>query len=265
VDLVAPRNTPLKRILLVGDSHGNAPWLGEVLARARGLDIDTVVQLGDFGIWSGKKGQLLLDAVAAHASDAGVTMYALGGNHDDSAQISAFEQHRDDDGFVTLRQGLRWIPRGHRWSWEGVRFGAVGGAFSIDHRRRIPGISWWPDEEEVKPEDVETLGAEPLDVLLTHDAPEGASPESMFQLDPHDMAQARKSRLLLRAALEATRPRLLIHGHWHVRQTRLLKLYSGTVVRVEGLTYDLEGDGSAWAVLDLPNLEFRDGMSFGHG
>jgi predicted phosphodiesterase len=254
-----------ERIMLIGDTHGDGDWVETCLRRAAELGITTGVQLGDFGLRSGPTGEDFIDHVSISTRETGVTLYALTGNHDNASRIAELEQHRDADGFVTISSPrvaggkLRWIPRGHRWTWCGVNFGALGGAFSVDHRFRTADVNWWPVVEEVQPADIDTLGPESLDVILSHEAPEGADPPSMFRLDLHDQVQSRQSRLLLRSGVETTRPALVVHGHWHVRQSRVLKLNGGSIVRVEGLTSNHEADGTAWAVLELPSLEFRDG------
>lgn len=252
------------QILLVGDSHGNTGFIFDMLARASSRGIDRVVELGDFGIWPGQSGGIFRRKVDRRAAQLGVRLYGMAGNHDDADQISRFEadNRRDEDGMVALGTGLRWISRGHRWEWSGVKFGSLGGAFSIDWRNRIPGRSWWPGAEEVQPADVEKLGTDRLDVLLTHDAPSGATPESEFGLWPMDEAQCQVSRHLIRSAVEATRPALVLHGHWHVRHSTTLQLNSADcAVRVEGLASDQERDGGSWGVLYLPSLNFEDGDS----
>lgn len=249
------------RILVMGDTHGDFVWIGTVLRIARDLGITCAFQLGDFGIWPGREGRVFLDQVQKRAEQASVTLYAMTGNHDDQEQIAGFEARCDPDGFVTLGTNLRWAPRGHRWTWNGVGFGALGGAFSVDWRRRVHGASWWRIAEEVRAEDVTHLGSARLDVLFTHDAPDGAEPVGWEpSLGPTDESQSQVSRVRIREAVEATRPRLVVHGHWHVCHTRALHIAGGIErVRVEGLASDQEHDGSAWGILCLPSLVFTDG------
>ena len=248
------------RVLVLGDTHGDFVWIGTVLRIARDLGITYAFQLGDFGIWPGLPGRVFLDQVRKATEKNGVTLYAMTGNHDDQEQIAGFEASPDADGFVTLGANLRWVPRGARWVWNGVVFGALGGAFSIDWRHRVSGVSWWRIAEEAQADDVTRLGRKRLDVLFTHDAPEGAQPVQASTLGPSDESQSQVSRVRIREAVEATRPRLVVHGHWHVRQTRVFSITQGTQsVRVEGLASDQERDGGAWGILELPSLEFTDG------
>jgi hypothetical protein len=250
------------QILVFGDSHGNAGYVFEMLARAKERGINRVVELGDFGIWPGPSGVKFRRKVDRRAGQLGINLYAMAGNHDDAAQIDGFEaeNRRDEDGMVVLGDGLRWISRGHRWQWEGVRFGSLGGAFSIDWQSRTPAVDWWPDAEEVQKADLEKLGTDRLDVLLTHDAPAGGTPNAELDGWPKNDAQSRVSQHLLRIAVEATRPSLVLHGHWHVRHSTTLLLNSAEhTVRVEGLASDQEHDGGSWGVLDLSDLNFEDG------
>ena len=68
---------------------------------------------------------------------------------------------------------LDWADRGAVWSWHGVRFGALGGAVSIDRSVRVENESWW-STETITDLEVDTLIArapDGLDVPVAHDAP----------------------------------------------------------------------------------------------
>ena len=134
----------------------------------------------------------------------------------------------------------------------GVRFGALGGAFSVDWRGRELMTSWWP-QEVVIAADVVRLGAEPLDVLVTHDCPAGIDLPSHWTLRDGDQAKCNAQRALLLDAVSATQPSLVLHGHWHHRHTSQLQLASGKSVRVEGLANDGCG-AAAVMLLDLDDL-----------
>lgn len=234
-----------------------------VIERTAAAGIDTILHVGDLGVlWPEDVGNSFTFELQCHLDKHDVRLVFVDGNHDNRAALRALP--RDADGFGVIRtkakgggrlELVRWVPRGHRWTWPGatgrqVRFGGLGGAFSVDHRHRTPGRSWWPGIEEVEPQDVEALGPEPLDVLVSHDCPTGAVPPSTMRIEPGDDAQSEVSRDLLRAAVNATRPRLQFAGHWHQRRVYQLDRVDGgdpTAVHVLG------GDGEAgnWVVLDL--------------
>ena len=254
----------MDRVFVAGDTHGNGRWIATLCELAAQHDCDTLLQLGDFGIRRGSDGRLFLDWVALSARQHGVTIHAIGGNHEEYDEVAEWEFGIEDDGFVTLRPGVHWIPRGCRWEWGGWRFGALGGAFSVDHAYRSAGVDWWPDAEELHEADVDRLGDAPLDVLVTHEAPLGAEPQGTMVIGPADQLAAERTRLLLRRAVEATQPALVLHGHWHQRQTVNLKFGAPASserrgARVEGLASDVEADGRSWGVLDLATLQLRDG------
>jgi hypothetical protein len=194
--------------------------------KANRLGINTILQLGDFGIWHDARSYL--DTLEKIAKRAELTIYFIGGNHEDYDEIARWKFGPDRDGFVSMLPHVRWIPRGHRWTWTGIRFGALGGAFSVDWHYRTPGIDWWPGVEEVRHEDVERLGDAWLDELVTHDAPEGAQPAlGHWDFMPGDEERARVSQRRLREAVNATHPKLVLHGHWHVRNQRTIEEPNG--------------------------------------
>jgi len=53
---------------------------------------------------------------------------------------------------------------------------------------------------------------------------------------------------------------LVVHGHWHVRNSHHIEEPTGRMIRVEGLASDQEGNGTAWGVLDLGDLTVAEVM-----
>lgn len=258
-----PASTPSTppRVLVAGDWHGNARWATGLIRLARKLDIDIVLQLGDFGIWQRRTTPPYLNALEWQAKASDVVVYALGGNHDNAEEWMAFQEHADADGFVLLRPHVRWVPRGQRWQWNGVEFGALGGAFSVDWRSRFPGRNWWPGQEELGEDDIARLGDAPLDVLVTHDVPLGMEPRLQFieEIPPKTEEAARRTRSLVLRALRVTQAKLVLHGHWHRRNRLTARDADGQTFRVEGLASDVEASTDSWGVLHLPSLEFQGG------
>ena len=136
----------------------------------------------------------------------------------------------------------------------------------MDHHYRVEGVSWWPNEI-LTDADVANLGDAPLDVLLCHDAPEGA-PIRKFELQPRDEMMCSLVRERILQAVKATRPELVVHGHWHRRTSSELTWPTGGhdelswgSTQVEGLAADKQGDHRAWAVLEVDPLQFIDGQA----
>lgn len=98
----------------------------------------------------------------------------VGGNHDDPGLLrSAVERGVNQDGFAALAPRVLHAPNGVQWVWGGVRFGALGGAPSVDHPARVEGVSWWRDEVISEGEIRTRTSGGPVDVMVTHDVPAG--------------------------------------------------------------------------------------------
>lgn len=223
------------KILLAGDWHGNRHWAAVSFRVASSAGCTVMLQLGDFGIWPGREDSWL-DYVEELAVHFGVEFFWIDGNHENHDWLG-----RRGSGLVSLRPHVTWASRGTRWEWAGVRFGALGGAVSIDRFLRRLGVNWWP-QEVVTANDVEQLGDGELDVLVTHASPVPAG--RPLRLPPRIAADVRSVREQVALAVANTRPRLVVHGHHHVRHTARI----GSC-RVEGFSRD--GAPGAFGVLYL--------------
>ncbi len=242
-----------KRILVAGDTHGNwLHWKRVLLPAAHEHQVDGIVQLGDFGYWPLiGEGRDYLAWLSAELDDDDLSVIFVDGNHEDHKALRQLPAR--PDGFVEVTDRILWAPRGHRWSWQGVRFLALGGAYSIDrHERKLDSGRWgWFKEEVITPEQASrAIAGGPADVLLTHDAPVGALPQVTVYGLVKFLPGVHQSAGRVREVADATKPKLLLHGHWHqFQQVRL----PGQETEVIGLSTD--GTRKSWMVLDLPGLE----------
>src|SRR6184192_62201 len=175
------------RILLAGDVHGNCSFVISLLDQARNKGCDRILQLGDWGAWEHQAdGRKFVRDVEKHVAKRGIQILWLDGNHDNTRLTLELHPERDDEGFHVVTDHVRYIPRGHRWTWGGMRFVALGGAYSVDkqwrvneeRKRRAPGTLWFPEEEMTDTEFYRHLaGPSPVDVLLAHDKPRAANPD----------------------------------------------------------------------------------------
>lgn len=234
-------------VLLLGDVHGSNGWLRVAARTAHALGITKILQLGDFGFWphyaSGKE---FLDRGRDSMRRYGCEAWWVDGNHENHDWLDA--QPHDEDGFWRL-DNLIHIGRGARWEWAGRTFLGCGGAYSIDKPYRREGESWWAGET-ITEGDIERCGTEKVDVLVTHDAPWGTpnviGPGTVGDKDDYPESAANRKRVA--AIAQRTQPSLIVHGHYHHRNTAL---YEGA--RVEGLGRDGDALGSI-AVLNLDDL-----------
>jgi hypothetical protein len=233
------------RILLAGDWHGNRAWAETCFEAAATEGCQAVLQLGDFGLWPGREDDWL-DHVDQLAAGAGTRLVWIDGNHENHDALELWRAKADEHGMVAMRDHVQWASRGARWEWAGVRFGALGGAVSIDRFLRRPGVNWWAAEVPTQ-SDVDRLGDAPLDVLVTHAAPTTpALPYRRLPLPPSIIADSREVRALLDQAVSRTAPELVVHGHYHVR---LHAVMEGRTI--EGLAHDKSTPAEALAIMDL--------------
>jgi predicted phosphodiesterase len=236
-----------EKVLIAGDWHGNIPWMQTVLVKAAADGYRTLIHVGDLAVlWPGE--QQFTRRLVRCLRELDLRLIFVDGNHDVHPKLRALP--RNADGFGAISDRLLYAPRGHRWELDGVRFGALGGAHSIDKQWRTEGQTWWP-QEDVTAEDVKALGDEPLDVLITHEAPAGINVQSFLagQLPAELDQESYNSRLHVLDAVRATEPELVFCGHWHQRHAETLP---GSGTRVEVL--DREKSEGNLVTLHLEDL-----------
>lgn len=248
------------RALVAGDTHGNAKWALRLAGLAAHHSCQGIIQLGDFGYWSHvPKGEDFLDKVDQSLGYFGLWLLVSPGNHENHALLRRHPLR--DDGLWWLRDHIAVAPFGTRWTWRGVRLGAIGGAYSIDKDLRTPGIDWWPGEEPAEA-DAARLGDEPLDILVCHDVPLGGEPELTESLRGYAAWRAVATRRLLLDVVKRLHPGVVLHGHWHVRHSKTLGWLdsdaseaAGEMVwaetTIEGLAADIQANTGSWGVLRL--------------
>ncbi len=215
------------KVLLVGDTHGSRKAIATAFSVATELSCDLIFQLGDFGFDPrSRSGNSYLTWVNDVIKSQGVPFYWLAGNHEDWNDLDyIFATYlTDDDGFH-LYGNMRLAPRSNVWTWDGIVFANMSGAFSIDKDQRIENISWFPQELPTH-QDIDFLqermgikGLSEIDVLLSHDAPVNLYAHKglhkmVFRHPDAEMAQTVMSR-----AVNELKPHVLIHGHWHMYYT----------------------------------------------
>jgi predicted phosphodiesterase len=266
----------LHRILFLGDTHANTDQMYKALDVAAANDCSRIFQVGDFGYLEHEPfGVQFLEDIDRYARHVGVDIYFLDGNHDNlRLLLEKYSSNKDSEGFVMVRPRVRYAPRGHVWIWKGKTFMALGGAYSVDKDYRLAQEqhaaddagedvslhrgTWWFPGEEMTDEDLNrylTAAPHKIDILLTHDKPRGSNPE----WNRKDIPGCWPNQDRIQAAVRATAPDILIHGHLHWRYENMLEHDRG-VTRVIGLSSDpysamRHRESDAWTILDLTNGE----------
>lgn len=242
------------RVAVIGDWHGHTAWATGVVEQIGQAGIGLGLHTGDFGFWPGPQGKRYLDLVERACVKHDVMLWVTPGNHDDYSQINSGKT--DDWGRRIFRPHIVALPRGHRWGWWGWTWVSLGGAVSIDRVERIPGKSFWPEEEITEAEADAVAAAGRADVMVTHDCP--SSVVHSFGETPMrwaaDIVRTEKHRDRLQRVVDAVQPRELMHGHLHRSYQRYVQQSWGSM-RVTGLDCDGAWHGN-WAPFDPVGLSW---------
>lgn len=234
----AGRMLDSRPIAIFGDWHGSAGWALTAVRSAAREGARTALHVGDFGLdWPGAKRGRYESKLNKYLVGLGVTLIVSGGNHDNWETLAKLPVGKD--GTATFRSNIKILPRGGRTVVEGLAVGALGGAFSVDYEHRTEGKDWWANEEPTLDEASALIaGGDPLDVLITHDAPAGVPLSSDFELRSELIQKAERTRLLLREVVDSSAVPHVFCGHWHQRRIHELVHPDGRVTRVDVLNME---------------------------
>lgn len=220
-----PTDSPLlhtpERILLAGDTHGDLSHVRKLMEFAVECRAEGIIQLGDFGIWPGEGGRMYLRGLARLTKETGIWIAFIDGNHEDFEQL--YSMPVNEHGVRPVTTGVWHLPRGLRWNWNGRTWLAMGGAVSLDRRRRKPFTEWWPQEAITMAEFGRAIDDDtPVDVMLSHDCPMSVDIPDLPSLSegwfsPEALAEAHAHREILQAIADSVTPKELYHGHFHIR------------------------------------------------
>lgn len=251
------------KILVCGDVHGNTVFLNNVFMIAQKAGIDTIMQDGDLGYdWPGKNRGKQERNIQKFCTRYGVKFYWDDGNHENHESIENKLAGKDRTKPLNLDEeypDVFYCPRGSTWEWDGVRFMAFGGAYSVDKHNRTPYLSWWPNEQ-ASVEDIDrALTAGKVDVIFSHDVPWAVNVPGTHAEWKMTFPQTYPNRHALDEIVQATRPELLIHGHLHWRygiETEYHIDYprSEGYCRVIGLAHE---SSDVLYILDTDDIGFR--------
>lgn len=183
-------------ITLIGDIHGDYSKYLDIIATT-----NYSVQLGDFGFDYSR-----LDVVNANHHK------IIPGNHDNYDRISDYPYHifQNDYGIFEL---------------NGVKFGYIRGAYSIDKAYRIPNVSWWSNEELSYKSCTDCINFfqyyKPR-IILSHDCPFSIVP--LIATNNWKLNSSRTGQLLDQI-WKIVKPKFWYFGHHH--KTKMVD-YCGT-------------------------------------
>lgn len=248
-------NARTDMIGVAGDWHGDTVAAFIALNEFKRNNIDTVVHVGDFGIGFGHSGGVFIRKVQNKCAQLGITLYVAPGNHEDYVRIAA--KPTNDEGWIVYDKNILLAPRGHRWQVGERSFVFLGGANSIDREWRTPNVSWWKEEQITLGDVYRTVEGGHADIMVTHDCPLGVPlPLGSGQMWTEEgLKYATESRVMLRQAVDGVKPKILLHGHYHMFNDVHATLNDGVedyVLHSVGL--DMNGKPNNFGLLRLSDL-----------
>ncbi|MCH4178546.1 MAG: metallophosphoesterase [Megasphaera sp.] len=166
-------------IYITGDIHSGLDRFQHL--HDMGLSIgsdDYIIICGDFGLlWEPQPSPQEIEKIRWLSAQPYTTLF-IDGNHENFGRLRHLPIKKWHGGYVQpLQPNVLHLLRGEIYSIENHTFFTFGGATSTDKDLRIPGISWWPDENPT-PEEFEH-GKKQLcqagwnvDYVITHTAPQ---------------------------------------------------------------------------------------------
>lgn len=214
------------KIVIGGDTHGDSNQIAYLFNVAKGNNCKLIIQVGDFGYWpKSLRGQQYLEMINRLATKTKIDFYWLDGNHEDHNSLDKWRVGKFtpiDTEYFTKKDHfsfphLKYLPRGSKFDIDGCSFMAMGGAYSIDRywEGRKKDVTWF-DNEIVDHELIESLPDEHVDVLLSHDMPQGLLKWPYNDKETISMI-ASNGRLSLDLLVKKVTPRFCFGGHHHFR------------------------------------------------
>jgi Icc-related predicted phosphoesterase len=250
--------TNITHVGLAGDWHGNTWHAIQTLNKFKKQNITTIIQLGDFGIWGGQDSATFIRKVERTLKNNEQKLYIVLGNHENYEKVNNVPIN-EDTGLQHYRENIFFFPRGFRGMLGEYSFVTLGGANSIDKEWRTPYISWWAEESITLGEVYRTAEGGHADIMFTHDAPWGApvplSDGSNWTAS--GLRYAHEGQTMLRQAVDAVKPQILFHGHYHTFYEGVAYLNDGANA-YETLCVGLSMDDTpnANAILNVDTLEY---------
>lgn len=202
------------KLMILGDVHGQTNWAVKMIRQAKRKNVDKIVQVGDFGVWTHwPEGIRFLDTLNEELRKSGIKLYFVAGNHENFDHLDWHESNgpKDTNSHAYLRTHILYTGRMNHWVWDDKTFFAAGGAVSVDRQYRKLGDTWWSQERLSVENVVKLESLRPrADYLFTHDAPT-CVPMGNLKPDPDSL----EHRRLMDRVGRVIKPKLWFHGHYH--------------------------------------------------
>ncbi len=208
--------------MIAGDWHGNTKYAIRAVEHAKKNNAYMIWHVGDFGFnFENSFMQPLNAALKANY----MQLIFAQGNHDNPYILTAGSNNKI--GLVELKSNIFHAPRNWRYKLNSTSFLFLGGAVSVDRTWRTPGVDWWHEEVINIAEAEQAMSDGYADIMVCHDVPDGVDIRAI-QNNPmgwpaHALREAQAHREVLRAVVDEVKPKMLFAGHYHTRESHILK------------------------------------------
>lgn len=224
--LLGEELTPETPIAIIGDNHGDSVRCRKLMKRLSTKGVKVVIFVGDKGVWRTDRYHHFVNNEADRLN---MVVLFIDGNHEDHPFLLSWPVNEHGLGVVPETKHdprMFYLRRGLVFELAGTTYLALGGAHSIDHPYRTPGVDWF-EEEDITEADVdraiENLSESgPVDVMLTHDIPAGVAfdhPRLDRPLSVISQSRNAWNTECLRRVFNVAEPAYLFCGHWHKRMS----------------------------------------------
>lgn len=232
-------------IYITGDTHGQND-ISKLfpVSFPDGKDLtrdDYVIICGDFGgVWYGDERD---DMRLSFYEEKKYTVLFVDGNHENFEALNRYPVSEWNGGKVhIIRPNIIHLMRGQIFTIEKKTFFTFGGGISIDKCRRMPYVSWWPEEEPSTAEineafnNLEQINYK-VDYVITHAAPESIMRNDLCKIHPMLMVDCATEKLL-NEIYQKLDFKMWFCGHYHmdswIHSCKLQVLYNYVIKLADG-------------------------------
>lgn len=211
-------------VCITGDIHSDPNRVLYFCQNTLVTENDTIIILGDVGAnyYSNERDA----AIKAELNSLGVEILCIHGNHEiRPSRISSYKLKTWNGGKVFVEDeypNLLFCKDGEIYTIEGLRYIAIGGAYSVDKPLRIlRNWGWWSDEQpgpEIKAFVENQLSKHTVDIVLSHTCPHKYIPVEMFLGSIDQSTVDSSTEEWLDEIEDRIEYKAWFCGHWHTNK-----------------------------------------------
>lgn len=225
------------RVITCGDLHGQLQLIYQFIKRF-GIHNTIILSVGDFGYAFTDKQLAELNNYLVKTKN---YLCVTRGNHCNPKNHYPFQySYEQGREYKELFCNLQFVEDYKELTINNLNYLFIGGATSIDRKRREKDISYWENEKIIYDLDFDCLlndhkvtldrWKDKIDVVITHTAPSNFSPHILnpschhyIKKDPSLTEELEYERRYLQNIFDYIDVKYWVHGHFHIANRYKLK------------------------------------------